>query len=101
MKVVHEVDGEQYIRLAYSRGSKTGRPWTTHERYQLYAAGFRAGAGMRPIDGDRSGLGAYDRGYADGLKAMREAVSAYAGRIGYEPTILRAAEPNRNDTEEP
>lgn len=39
-----------------------------------------------------TGLGPYDLGYAEGRQSVRLATSSYARRIGYEPTILRAAE---------
>lgn len=83
---------EKYKRLAQTRlpsGKIVEREWTPHERFQLYAAGFRDGAGNRAMDKDREGLGAYDRGYAEGKKSRGKALKAYAKEIGYKPTILR------------
>ena len=83
---------EKNKRLAQTKlpsGKVIEREWTPHERYMLFAKGFRDGAGVKAIDKEREGLGAYDRGYDEGIKARREAVGAYAKEIGYEPTILR------------
>jgi hypothetical protein len=88
------VTEEKYKRLAQTKlpnGEVIERPWSPHERYMLYAAGFKDGAGVRPIDLEREGLGAYDRGYADGQAARSNAIKAYAEAVGYEPTILRIA----------
>jgi hypothetical protein len=88
---------EKNKRLAQTRlpgGKVIEREWTPHERYMLFAKGFRAGAGARAIDPACEGLGAYDRGYAEGLEARRKAVDAYAKEIGYVPSILRARSPS-------
>lgn len=87
---------EKNKRLAQTRrldGTVVERAWTPHERYMLYASGFKDGAGIRPIDSARAGLGAYDRGYEDGVEARREAVGAYASEIGYVPSVLRVQDP--------
>jgi hypothetical protein len=86
---------EKNKRLAQTRlpgGKLVEREWTAHERYMLYASGFKDGAGVRPIDKEREGLGAYDRGYADGRLARSNAIASYANEVGYRPTILRAAD---------
>ena len=97
LKTIQETKGvrppEQNKRLAQTAlpgGKVIDREWTVHERYMLYAAGFRAGAGMKAIDTTRAGLGAYDRGFHDGRVAAGQAISAYAAEIGYTPSILRA-----------
>jgi len=87
---------EKYKRLATTHGIK--RPWTPHERYMLFARGFRDGAGTKAMRKDHEGLGAYDRGYAAGQAAAHAAVAAYAKEIGYEPTILRAAADSEGET---
>jgi hypothetical protein len=90
--VLHTQNNETYKRLAQTElpgGKIVEREWTPHEQYQLYASGFRDGAGSRAMDKDREGLGAYDRGYADGKKARGAALKKYAKEIGYKPTILR------------
>lgn len=84
---------EKNKRLAQTKlsdGTVVEREWTPHERYMLFMAGFRHGAGMRAMDRDKEQLGAYDRGYTEGCKARHAAGIAYAQEIGYAPTILRA-----------
>lgn len=84
---------EKYIRKAQTKlpgGKIVERDWTTHERYMLFAKGFSAGAGGRARDPQCEGLGAYDRGYDEGIQARRKAVDAYAKEIGYVLSILRA-----------
>jgi len=66
------------------------REWKPCELYQLYARGFRDGAGTKPMRKDHMGLEPYDRGYTDGVAAVRAACSAEAKRLEYEPTVLRA-----------
>jgi hypothetical protein len=83
---------ETNVRLAQTKlpgGKIIERDWTVHERFQLFAKGFRSGAGVRAIDPACEGLGAYDRGYDEGIQARRDAVDAYAKEIGYTPSILR------------
>ena len=83
---------EQNKRLAQTKmpnGTVVDRPWTSGERYQLYRRGFRDGAGGRGVRHECEGLGAYDRGYAEGRATASAAISAYAQEIGYTPTILR------------
>lgn len=80
---------ERWIRLAKSFDGKE-REWSPHEKYQLYARGFRDGAANHSMK--HEGLGSYDRGYADGIQARRMATSSYAREVGYEPTILRTEE---------
>lgn len=72
-------------------GTVAEREWSPRERYMLFGDGFRAGASMRAFDPKKSGLGAYDRGYAEGQRARGDALTDYAKEIGYEPTILRQA----------
>ncbi len=86
---------EKNKRLAQTKlpsGETIEREWTPHERYMLYAFGWSAGASMRAMDPTKSGLGAYDRGYAEGRAARHTAISWYAVEVGYEPTILRTPE---------
>jgi hypothetical protein len=83
---------EKNTRLARTKlpdGTIVEREWTPHERYMLYVRGFRDGAAVKAMA--HSGLGAYDRGYADGRDARASAADAYAKEVGYEPTILRLA----------
>lgn len=83
---------EKNKRLAQTKrpdGTIIEREWTPHERFMLFAKGFRSGAGVRAIDPACEGLGAYDRGYDEGIQARRSAVDAYAKEIGYVPSILR------------
>lgn len=89
---------EAYVRKAQTRmpdGTVVERDWTARERYMLYVRGFRDGASVRAMR--FPGLGAYDLGYADGRAARHAAVEAYAKQIGYEPTVLRSAEPSSGD----
>lgn len=93
---------ETNVRLAQTKlpgGKIVERDWTAHERFMLFAKGFRSGAGVRAIDPACEGLGAYDRGYDEGIKARREAVDAYAKEIGYVPSILRAQDPDSPEVE--
>lgn len=78
-------------RLAKGRDG-VERPWTVTECYQLYARGFRDGAGTRAMRSDHVGLSVYDRGYADGCAATRAACTAYAKEIGHSASILRVAD---------
>jgi hypothetical protein len=80
-------EDEQWSRLAKGFDGKE-REWSPSERYQLYARGFRDGAAVHAMK--HPGLGAYERGYAEGQQARRMATTSYAREIGYEPTILRA-----------
>lgn len=84
-----EEKNKRLAQTALPGGKIVEREWTPHERYMLYSRGFRDGAGGRPIDTEREGLGAYDRGYKDGHTARCKAMKDYAEEIGYEPTILR------------
>lgn len=69
------------------------------ESFHSYMRGWRAGAGIKPLDPrftehkTRPDLKAeYERGYEDGQGAGRAAADAAAVRIGYAPTVLRLAE---------
>lgn len=86
---------EKNKRLAQTKrpdGTVVEREWTPHEKYMLFAKGFRSGAGVRAIDPTCEGIEAYDRGYDEGIQARRAAIDAYAKEIGYTPSILRATE---------
>lgn len=77
-------------RLSESPG-RPPREWSPRERYVLYRRGFRAGAGIRPIESEAEGIEAYDRGYDDGVAALGKASARYAKRVGYVPEVLRLA----------
>lgn len=86
---------DTFIRPAQTKlpGGKTvERDWKPSEIYQLYCRGFRDGAGTKPMRKDHMGLGPYDRGYAEGAQAARDACALEAKRLRYEPTILRDGE---------
>lgn len=86
---------DTFFRKAQTKlpdGTLVDREWSKSERYQLYARGFRDGAGTKAMRKDHIGLGPYDRGYSDGIAATRAACNAEARRLAYEPTILRAAD---------
>lgn len=86
--------GDGFIRKAQTKlpnGTVVERDWTPSERYQLFARGYRDGAGTKPMRADHMGLGPYDNGYAQGQAATRAACAAYAAKVEYRPTILRAA----------
>lgn len=72
-------------------GTVTKREWTPRERYMLFEAGFRTGAGNRAIDPARAGLGAYDRGLEEGRAARAKALQTYAHELNFDPSahILR------------
>lgn len=83
---------ETYVRLAQTvlpDGSLVDREWTPAERYRLFARGFRDGAGTRGVRKECAGLGAYERGYAEGREATYKACADYAALVGYTPTVLR------------
>lgn len=84
-----------YKRLAQTKlpgGDIVERAWTPHEMYMLYVRGFREGAATKAMDKNCEGLEAYERGYDDGQRARNQASSDYAKEVGYNPTILRAAD---------
>lgn len=92
--------GDTFFRNAQTvlpGGKVIEREWSASERYQLYARGFRDGAATKPMRKDHIGLGPYDRGYADGVKATRAACRREAKRLGYRPTVLRAAQEKGKD----
>lgn len=85
---------DTFDRKAQTRlpdGTIVERDWTASERYQLYARGWRDGAGLRPTRKDHLGLGPYNRGYGDGSKARDAACEAEALRIGFTVRIVRLA----------
>lgn len=91
---------EKNERLAETKnpdGSITRREWTPSERYMLFEAGFRTGAGNRAVDERRLGLGAYKRGLEEGRKARAEALTAYARELNYQPSLLRHGPPQPED----
>lgn len=91
---------EVYERMAQTvlpDGTIINRPWQANERYQLFARGFRDGAGTKPMRKDHMGLGAYDRGYAEGVAATKAACAAYAKEVNYTPAILRSAQHKSKD----
>lgn len=83
----------------------TKRENTPSERFQIYMRGWRAGAGVKPIDPVAEGhptLGLdYIKGYDEGIKVRREASVAAAARYGYTPSILRLAETNEQAEDVP
>lgn len=86
---------ERNKRLAQTKlpdGTVIEREWTPRERYMLYVSGFGDGAAYRSMRPNREGLGAYDRGYADGRAARGRAATAYAKEVGYVPGVLRSAD---------
>ncbi len=88
---------EKNKRLAQTRladGTVIDREWMPSERYMLYASGWTAGAGIKAIDPKREGLGAYDRGYQDGVAARQKAIDSYCKEIGHKPSFLRTADPS-------
>ncbi len=85
---------ETSVRKAQTKlpdGTLIERDWNARERYQLYVRGFRDGAAVKAMRDDHIGLGAYDRGYGDGRRALVLAAATYAEEVEYEPSILRAA----------
>lgn len=85
--------GDTFIRKARTvmpDGTTVERDWNASEKYQLFARGFRDGAGTRPMRKDHMGLGPYDDGYRAGQEATRAATAAYAAKVGHSPTVLRA-----------
>lgn len=81
-------------------GTIVERDWTKKECFHLYVRGFRDGAGARTKRKDHVGLGPYDRGYTDGLKAARDAAQNEAKRLDYKPEILREKTPPADGTDE-
>lgn len=79
---------ETYVRLSRDIDG-VEHEWSPRERYMLFVRGFRDGCAVKAMRRDCVGLGAYDRGYAEGRASANVAVAAYAAEIGYEPTVLR------------
>lgn len=65
--------------------------FVAREKYMLYVRGFRDGAGVHAMRANHGGLEAYERGYADGIRARQEHVHRFCEELGYEPEILRTA----------
>ena len=70
-------------------------PFSTAELYHTYAAGFKHGAAVLPMDqyihGD-AGSCAYAQGYQDGTVARETALTAYSKVCGSVPTWVQMRE---------